>query len=124
MLDISIETWGENGVTVLMYKNVIKWLKMHDIQIGLNIKNMSDLTIKETEGIYGKKGKNLQKNKFKYIKHGLLMGLFTTPTVIEFRSKLGFKQYDLIMTKEQSVVMRITKIFAREEILLQHSVFK
>ena len=68
MLDISIETWGENGVTVLMYKNVIKWLKMHDIQIGLNIKNMSDLTIKETEGIYGKKGKNLQKNKFKYIK--------------------------------------------------------
>ena len=39
--------------------------KMHDIQIGLNIINMFDLTIKEIKEIYGKKGKNLQKNKLK-----------------------------------------------------------
>ena len=39
---------------------------MHDIQIGLGVKNIFDLTIKEIEGIYGKKkeGKNSQKNKF------------------------------------------------------------
>ena len=45
-----------------------------------------------------------------------------TPTAIEFKSKLGFKQYDSVMTKEQSVLTRIMKIFASEKILLKHSV--
>ena len=65
MLSVTIDTWEKSGLKVIMYKNVIKWLKMHDIQIGLSIINMFDLTIKELEEIYGKKGKNLQKNKFK-----------------------------------------------------------
>ena len=43
----------------------IKWLEMCDIQTGLGVKNMSDLAIKEIEGIYGKKGKNLKKTKLK-----------------------------------------------------------
>ena len=30
---------------------------MHDIKIGLGVKNIFDLTIKEIEGIYGKKRK-------------------------------------------------------------------
>ena len=45
-----------------------------------------------------------------------------TPTVIEFRTKLGFNQHDFIMTKEQSVLTGMLKIFAREKILLQYSV--
>ena len=44
------------------------------------------------------------------------------PTAIEFKSKLGFKQHDIIMTKEQSVVTKIMKVLASEEILLQHYV--
>ena len=43
-------------------------------------------------------------------------------TAVEVRSKLGFKQHDLIMTKEQSVLTTIMKIYASEKILLQHSV--
>ena len=38
---------------------------MCDIQTGLGVKNMSHLAIKEIEGIYGKKGKNLKKTKLK-----------------------------------------------------------
>ena len=34
------------------------------------------------------------------------------PTASEFRSKLGFNQNDLIMTKEQSMLTRIMKKFA------------
>ena len=45
-----------------------------------------------------------------------------TPTTIEFKSKLGFKQLDIIMRKEQSVLIRIMKIFGSEKISLQHSV--
>ena len=43
-----------------------------------------------------------------------------TPTAIEFRTKLGFNQNDIIMTKQQSVLTRIMKIFASKKILLKH----
>ena len=45
----------------------------------------------------------------------------TIPTAIEFRTKLGFNQHDLIVTKEKSVLTKIMEVFASEEILLQHS---
>ena len=44
------------------------------------------------------------------------------PTANEFKTKLGFRQHDIIMRKEQSVLTKIIKLFAKEEILLQHSV--
>ena len=46
----------------------------------------------------------------------------STPEVIEFRSKLRFKQHDIILRKEQSVISKITKLFLNQKILLQHSV--
>ena len=44
------------------------------------------------------------------------------PEAFEFISKLGFKQYDIILSKEQSVISKITKSFSNEKILLQHSI--
>ena len=46
----------------------------------------------------------------------------STPATIEFRSKLGFTRHDIILTKEQSLISKITKLFANQKILLQHSV--
>ena len=46
----------------------------------------------------------------------------STPEAIEFRSKLGFTQHDIILTKEQSMMLKITKLFSNQKILLQHSV--
>ena len=41
---------------------------------------------------------------------------------IEFRSKLGFKQHYIIMSKEQSLTTKIIKSFPKEKVLLQYSV--
>ena len=45
----------------------------------------------------------------------------TTPAV-NVKTKLGFNQYDPIMTQEQSVLSKIKTVFSAEEILLQHNV--
>ena len=40
-----------------------------------------------------------------------------TATAIGFKARLRFNQHDLIMTKKQSVPIKIMKVFASEEIL-------
>ena len=42
----------------------------------------------------------------------------STPEAIEFRSKLGFKQHDIILRKKQSVISKVTKLLSNEKILL------
>ena len=39
-----------------------------------------------------------------------------TKEVVEFRSKLGFKQNDKVWKKEQSVTTKIMKTFSNEKI--------
>ena len=46
----------------------------------------------------------------------------STSKAIKLRSELGFEQSYIALTKEQSVISKITKLFAKEEMLLQHSV--
>ena len=48
----------------------------------------------------------------------------STIEAIEFKTRLRFNQHDLIMRKEQSVLTKIRKVFANEEILFQHSVLR
>ena len=45
-----------------------------------------------------------------------------TSATVEIRSKLWFKQHDIILTKEPSVSARIMKPFTSEKILLHHYV--
>ena len=57
MFRIRAETWIRNDINMRVIKNEKKnkleiWLKMCDIQDKLGVKNMSDLAIKEIEGIY------------------------------------------------------------------------
>ena len=40
----------------------------------------------------------------------------------DFRFKLGFNLHDITMSKEESVTIKIMKVFPNEKILLQHSV--
>ena len=46
----------------------------------------------------------------------------STPKTIKFRSKLGFNQYDITLTKEQSVLKSIMDSFERENMQTQYSV--
>ena len=43
-----------------------------------------------------------------------------TATTVEFRTTLGFTQYDPILGKEQSVLTKIMKVFSGEKLLLQY----
>ena len=43
-----------------------------------------------------------------------------TVSSVEFKSRLGFKNQDPIMTQEQSVLTKIKEIFSTEEISFQH----
>ena len=45
-----------------------------------------------------------------------------TPKSIEFRSKLGFDQYDITVTKEQSVLKFVMDAFEGENMQTQYSV--
>ena len=42
------------------------------------------------------------------------------PKGIEFRSKLGFKQHDIVLRKEQPMILKIMKTFSNEQTLPQH----
>ena len=44
--------------------------------------------------------------------------------MIKFRSDLGFNQINLILKKEQSVVIPLLKAFSAEKIELQHKILK
>ena len=43
-------------------------------------------------------------------------------SAVNFKSRLGFKQHDPIVTQEQSVLPKLMTVFAAEEIILQHNV--
>ena len=45
------------------------------------------------------------------MKNVCILTKILTPRPIEFRSKLGFKQHDIVLTKEQSVMPKIMKTF-------------
>lgn len=38
----------------------------------------------------------------------------STPKANEVRSKLGYEQDDIVLSKEQTVVSKITKLFSKE----------
>ena len=48
--------------------------------------------------------------------------IVATPKSIEFGSKLGFNQYDITLTKEQSVLKSVMAAFEGENIQTQYSV--
>ena len=99
-------------------------------------KNVSDSVIKDIKGIFNtfslpktKKQKRIYKKLGKefipglvgiYIWNDLILSVIThfiLPTTVEFRAKLGFKQLYIIMSKKQSVLTKVIKLFAREKIL-------
>ena len=95
---------------------------------------MSDLTTKEIEEIYNKKRNDIteqekiykaRSDRFVYIFSYLALNIVMDCRVskaIELRAKLEFGQHDLILTKEQSVLKRILKVFSNEEMSLQQRV--
>ena len=110
-------------------------------------KNIYDLVDKEIKGKHGvKKISELTKqqigkykiNRSKLIKGSkdsmcvheeilipiIMQSRFPNPKIIKFRSDLGFNQINLILKKEQSVVILLLKTFSAEKIKLQHKILE
>ena len=106
------------GIRTAIFSNLTKnkkelGLKMHDIQVKLGIKSMSDLVRKEIHGIFNTKNPTEEQiwSYKAWIDDGLyiiaelalkiIMHCRLSPEETEkFRSELGFKQHNILMTKE------------------------
>ena len=54
----------------------------------------------------------------------IMQSRLSKPKMIKFRADLGFNQINLILIKEQSVVITLLKAFSAEKIELQHKILK
>ena len=54
----------------------------------------------------------------------IMQSRLSDPKLIKFRPDLGLNQINLILKKEQSVVIPLLKPFSAEKIKLQHKAFK
>ena len=56
MFKISAKTYEKNGIHAIIVYNetnkLVTWLKMHDTQAKLGVKNMSNLTVNKINGIF------------------------------------------------------------------------
>ena len=117
------------------------WLRNKDIGEELGLENIFELIDKEVkrrfetrnpanEQIrdYKRHGPELiDGEKFVYTLEDIIMPIIMycrlkTSKAIEFKTRLGFNQYDVIMKRKQSVLTIIMKVFASEKILIQYSV--
>ena len=123
------KTWKKCCVKTAVFNNLKKnirklWLKMHDIQDTLSVKNMSHLTRKKTHCIFDSKNPTEEQildykswfNDGLYIITELALKIImysrlSSKNPKKFRSELGFKRLDLIMTKEQSVLKSVKDAF-------------
>ena len=54
----------------------------------------------------------------------IMQSSLSDPKTSKFRADLGFNQINLILKKEQSVVIPLLKAFSKEKIKLQHKALK
>ena len=119
------------------------WLRNKDLGEKIGVENIYDLIDKEIKNRFETKNQiNEQIKEYKKLGSELIDGEkfmltrkdFIIPIIMhyrvsiaeatEFKTRLGFNQHDLIMTKKQSVLTKIMKVFLSEEILLKHSVLR
>ena len=113
MFCITTDAWQENDVEVIIFEDKI-WLNEKHIETELSHSNLATITLKYPKYLR-KEGKKLQNcgtyqscNRFLREEFGIqtIMDCRTAPAV-DFKRRLGVKQYDPIMTQEQSVLTKL-----------------
>ena len=125
MVNISRKTWERNGVEVIIFGGK-KWLNEKHIETQLGHANLAAITLQYSSELRKQRhelqscGKNQRCRRFleENFAKQIIMDCRTT-SAINFRTRLGFKQYDPIMTQKQSILSKIVTLFAAEEIILQ-----
>ena len=154
MVVISAKTWIKAEVSVIkihendnVNKAVLLLLCISDATKRWGGKSLYDLIDKEIKGKYGVKNmgdltkqqiRKYRIDRAKLIKGSkdsmyvhedilipvILQSRLSNSKTIKFRADLGLNQIDLILKKEQSVVIPILKAFSAEKIKLQHKALK
>ena len=128
MVDISRETCGRNGLEAIKDNDRILWLNEKDREEGLNHKHLRDITINHHSD-HRKHRYELAtepKKEYNRIFTGKKLAVQAvvdsrTRSVHKCRTRLGFKQYNLIVTKEQSVITAIVRSFEGENMQTQYN---
>ena len=122
MVKITKETLERNGVEAIVF-NGKKWLNETNMKDQLKHSNLAAVTLQYPPR-YRKQRQEFMPCRI-FLKERLAMQIImdcrTTPAV-NFRTKLGFRHHDTVMTQEQSVPTKIMTVFAAEEIILQYNV--
>ena len=141
MIKISAKTFAENSNHTISQlkrgKELISWLRIEDVEVELDVENIYNLVDKEIKGKFEtnyptkqiRKDKRhrsqlIENEKLMYAHERIIILLImhcrvATPESIEFRSKLGFNQYDITPTKEQSVLKPVMDAFDGETMQTQ-----
>ena len=128
MVDISRETCGRNGLEAIKDNDRILWLNEKDREEGLNHEYLRVITINHHSD-HRKHRYELAtepKKEYNRIFTGKKLAVQAvvdsrTRSVHKCRTRLGFKQYNLILTKEQSVITAIVRSFEGENMQTQYN---
>ena len=128
MVEFTKETWGKNGVEVIVL-NGIKWLNETSIKDQLEHSNLAGVTLQYSSELRKQRQELQDCGKYQPCRRILkeefakriIMDCRTTPAV-NFKTKFGFRQHDPIMTQEHSIFPKIVTLFEAKEIILQHNV--
>ena len=145
MVEISVETFVKNCIHTIKQlrksKEPVLWITVKGKGEKLDVKNIGDSVDKEIKGIFEinyiteqqiKKYKRygsefIEGIKFMYAHEYITIPVImhcrvSTPKSIKFKSKLGFNQYDITLTKEQSILKSVMDAFEGENMQTQYSV--
>ena len=145
MVEISADTFAKSSIHTIEQlrkgKKLALWIRIKDIGRELDVENIYDLIDKEIKGKFKTNNFTDEQNE-KYKRHGselieseqfmyaheciiipiIMHCRVSTPKSIEFKSKLGFNQFDITLTKEQSILKSVMDTFERENMQTQYSV--
>ena len=122
--------WEDNGVETIEYKNYL-WLNERNLRKSANYYEIRHLSVKyDNEYIRQRKEINKKCKKQSNRKSitedlatYLLSHINSVPCVIKFRSKLGFKNNELMLSKEFSIIIKLVNAFSPiTEVIRQHNV--
>ena len=123
MKSSSIKTWSKIEVEAIKH-NSKKWINEKHLEVALRYKNLVNKTQYYSDELK-KRRCEIQDCEHcqpceKFIAEELAVHLIIDIKTIkagDFKIKLGFNQLDLIVTKQESIGLRIRKAFPNEEIM-------
>ena len=139
---ITAKTFAKNCVDTIKVETSNKsvlWIKMINIQKKLDAKNIHNLVDTEIKGKFKTNNladeqikkykvpgsKLIDGKKFMYAHEGVIIPVIMhcrTPEPCKFKRNLGFKLYDVINCKEQTVLELIKEAFEGEDMKTQYIV--